>query len=731
MKISFRFPCLLLLSFHCHTAFAQVSTRDTVKQLQAVTVSGNTAIIQKSDDKTVYRLSNSITAQGTDVLDAIGKIPGVKVGTDAIGLAGKGAVKIMINNRLMNLSGEDLMRYLKSLSASQVSKIEVITNPSARYETDGNAGLINIVLQHDKKQGYSGSLQLSSKLSAPGVSEAYGKKTFGELAGSGTINYNTGKWSAYGSVNVTKDRHLEGFGIDLQYPQKTWMQTDTGLYTFNNLSVVAGVDYKLSSRATIGVSYLGGKNNYKGADHVRNPVYDLSGKQQQLMTTYADYYPVAATNSFNIHSDITLDSSGKKLLLDADYFNYYRTDRSDFESNSYGADGKLQPNGRTRIYDDNKQHINVYTLKADADIPAKFAKYQVGGKLSFISNYSNAFYYDKANDDRLTLNRNLSNEFDYSENTQALYGSASKHISNWNLQAGLRGELTQTKGYSHTLQQTHRQQYLKLYPSVLIAFTPSNDHHYTFSVNKRVNRPTFWNLNPYKSLTTASSYLEGNPYLQPEYNTNIEASHTYREKFTTSVFYNITNNGFSNITFGQADTSLVFTRPLNYLETQRIGVSENVALTIGSWWESNQLLTVYHTNAHATRDDIHDISGYGCYVSTNNNFYFSKDKTLAGSLNFWCQFPEVTQIGRTNTYYRLDAGIKAMLFRKKATVTLTANDLLRSSAVAVSSHINGIPQTFYGFQINRFYQLSISYRFGANGDRQQKRSGNTEERGRI
>ncbi|WP_349314241.1 outer membrane beta-barrel protein [Chitinophaga sp. MM2321] len=728
-------PILVSLLFVWQFTYAQERSADTsqpeLKQLQTIEISGSKPVIQKSDDKTTYNLTNSVSAAGTNILDAIGKIPGVRVNNGEISLVGKGAVKVMINNRLVQLSGNDLLRYLQSIAANQVLKVEVISNPSARYETEGNAGLVNIILKHDKQQGYSGSWQLASKLYAPGEPEVYGIQNFGELALNGNINYNKGRWSAYGSLNLTKDRHLEGFGIDMDYPDKTWKQTDTGLYKFNNLSLVAGVDYKLSNTATIGASYIGGKNNYDGSDHVLNPVYDKKGDMMEVMRTYADYYPIANSHAFNLHADILLDTTGKKLLLDADYFNYYRTDRSDFESNRYKADGSLFPDGRTRYYDDNVQHIDVYTLKADAVLPSPIAKFNVGAKLSFINTYSNAFYYDKADDNSLTLNKRLSNEFDYKENTQSVYGTAEKDFEKWKLMAGVRAEVTQTNGYSYTLQQKTPYNYLKIYPSLQIGFDPGEDHHFALMVNKRVNRPTFWNLNPFKSLTTAESYLEGNPYLQPAYTTNFELSHVFRGHFTTAVFANITSNGFTNVTLGHILSDTIITTPLNFLGTFRIGVSENIAWQPTDWWTSNQQVLIYHTSTRSSLANIREIAGYGAYLATNNDIYFNKKKTFAGTANFWYQFPEINQLGKSNAYYKLDLGVKASILQKKVEVALTANDLLRSSAVKVSSVVNDIPQTFYGFQINRFYQLSISYKFGNTAEKLRREAGNSEERKRL
>jgi hypothetical protein len=157
---------------------------------------------------------------------------------------------------------------------------------------------------------------------------------------------------------------------------------------------------------------------------------------------------------------------------------YYRNDISDFESNRYDGADKYIPGSTVHYFDRNKQNILVYTLKADADWPTLFAKFSFGTKLSFITNYGNAFYYDKTNSGGLIYNTNLSNEFDYKENTQAVYGSVSKDMNKWKTQAGLRMEYTQTKGYSYTVQQTTVNQYLRFFPSILISYVANHAHYY-------------------------------------------------------------------------------------------------------------------------------------------------------------------------------------------------------------------------------------------------------------
>lgn len=700
---------------------------DSAKTLKQVSVYGKST--QTTASKTVLRLSNSITASGTDAWQAMGQLPGITLNGTEIRAAGRGTVKVLLNNRLIPLQGEPLMRYLRSFAANEIDRIEWISQPSAAYDADGGGGLINIITRHSRLQGLSGNLQATGKWYLPGQSEVYGVHTFGEWGGTANLAYNKDKLSAWGSFNYVQDRHLEGFGTDLYYPKQSWLQTDTGLYIHRSFNILAGLDYQLSNKTTVGGSWSGGRNLYDGADHVNNPIYGRNGKPDSVLRTFATYYPVALPNAVNLHADIRLDTAGRQLHVNADYFDYYRTDRSDFESNSIDRLGK--PGDPTRYFDRNKQDIKIYTFKTDLELPTSFARYAFGVKLSFIDNYSNAFYYRKLADS-LQYDNNLSNEFGYRENTQAFYGSMSKESGPWKGQLGFRTEITQTRGHSFTTGETHNNDYVRLFPSLQISYHAAEYHDFTLSIGRRINRPSFWNLNPFKSLYTAYSYGEGNPALRPEYTTTATLSHNYRGLLTSSVFFNLSTDGFTNLTMAAADTNLVYTVPLNFLRTTRIGLTENLSWTPAVWWENDEQITVYYTDARSDLPVVQNITGAGAYLASNNTFYFNQSRSFAGALNFWCQFPEVDHASRSNTYYKLDLGFRYIAPGHKWDLALNLNDAFGSSASSLATTVNNIPQRFTNFQFGRYVQLSWNYPFGRVSGRSGSRgTGNEEERGRV
>lgn len=702
-------------------AIAFTLLRDTVimltgtakqQQLQGVVVSAARPVLEQQAYRIVFNPDKSITAAGSNGLELLAKIPGVRVTGDKVSIAGKGMVRVMVNGRLTRLSEMELENYLRSFSAADIRKIEVITSPPAQYDAEGNAGLINIVTKRDRNPGFSA-----------GIQGGYKRNNFDNTNLGGNIAWNTGRWSLAGSVNAAKGRLYEGFESDVYFPKASWQLSDTGDYRFRSLNTSFNADYAISSKSVIGFSHTYQFGNYKGNDHVQNPYYSQGPVPDSVLRSFAVYDPVALTHTLNLHYITTFDSAGTKLSIDADYLTYNRRDTSRFQSGSHQT--------QAFYFNTAKQEIRIYTLKADLEIPSRFAQWAVGGKMNFIDNYSNAFYYKLPERIRDT-DGSRSSEFSYKENTQALYVSASKKISKWQLQAGVRGEYTTISGHSLISGQENKQHYFKLFPSVLMEYAAAAQHQFALTYNKRINRPTFWALNPYKSMTTDYSYFEGNPFLQPEYISNIELSHHFRKRLRSSVYLSVINNGFDNLTFADPSKIIIYRTPVNFLTTVRYGISESLTIQPFSWLESTSMVNIYQTDARAALQGIANNRLFSAYLSTAGNISLNSTKTWSAGFTAWYQFADMDHIGKTDPFYRVDVGVKCLLMDQRLAISLAGNDLFNSSMPTVYTTVNRIPQRYVNFQFQRNVTLSFTYKFG-NGKMKTgtHEGGNSEEKGRV
>src|SRR5699024_7445110 len=227
--------------------------------------------------------------------------------------------------------------------------------------------------------------------------------------------------------------------------------------------------------------------------------------------------------------------------------------------------------------------------------------------------------------------------------------------------------------------------------------------------NTRIHRPAFWNLNPYKTFMTPYTYVEGNPYLEPGYITNLELSHCYKNKFVSSLYMKVFNTGFEQVIETQATGKYThITGMQNFIKSIRFGIGESITLSPFHWIESHNSLRGYYTKVQSNIDYIRGITGWGAYIETSNTFYFNSDKTFSGQFGFWYQFPGIDHFGRSNGYYSIDLGIQLLTLQKRMTLSLNFSDLFQSSASQVTTVVNQITNTYTDFQLNSQLRLSAS-----------------------
>ncbi len=667
-------------------------------------------------DKITYSLKKNIAATGSNVWNLLGQIPNVQLNGNQIGMVGKGSVKVSIDGKMVQLSDKDLANYLQTVSSNSIEKLEIVQNPSADMDALGNNGIINIITKRQKNDGYQLNIQSAYK-----QFQRYPGIDFSE-----NLTYKYKDWDFFINTNVSRTRSRFGFGYDVDLPKVDWILTDTGNYQIGNVSTNFGADYRIGKKSTIGTSIVLGRYFEKGADYVRNPYFQQMGSMDSLLKTYATYYPIAYTQSYNLHYEWKPDSTGKKLFLDGTYFNYHRTDKSDYEGYMLWNDN--DPIKKDIHLQANKamQNIHIYTFRADYSLPTSFATWKFGTKLNFINTYVNALYYDKIGSN-LVFNRDVSSEYKYGENTEAFYAEGNKKWDRLSLGIGLRGELTQTKGESLLTGDKMHNNYLQIYPVVNLDYTIDNDHTYSFTFGRRINRPTFWNLNPYKSMLTAYSYYEGNPYLQPEYNTNITFQYNYKSRWISAVYFSLLDNGFGDITIADTMQNLILRTPKNFVKSNKYGFSETFTYSDIPWLNTNNSIAIYYTDSKSKLDYVEGRKGWGAYFSTNNTINFNKSKSLSGLVNFWYQMPETNLINRSNHYYSLDIGMNWSVIANKFSLTANLHDLFNSSAPAYTSTVRGITETYWTLQLNRFFTITATFNLGNNKVTQKEKSEDAEE----
>ena len=699
----------------------KVLQRDTVvlirltaqgKQLNQVSIYSKAPLIERKTDRIWFNVENSLSALGGDGIDALGKAPGVRVNDNGINIVGKSGIKVMVNDKLIQLSGADLISYVKSIPASNIKRIEIITNPSARYEAEGNSGLINIVLKKNSAAGFNGIINtgviLASKYST-GLT--------------GIFNYNIDKLHI--SSNIT-GMHSEINGNALKNffgAVSTWQRESNTLTNGKGIRGDLRIDYDISTTTTAGLKYMQGARSYSSSLEERGLFTTSSANRldSTLLNTGNDKQKYDLGN-FELYLDQKIDSIGKKIEFASNYFKYGTNNNNFFQSSTYSGEHTLL-NSFQPISSREDEHLEIFTNKLDLTLPYKFANLEFGGKISSIKN-----------NDKLQYQAQLApgifndNIFDYSENTQALYGSADKAFKQWAIRLGLRMESTQTTGKSSVRANVYDNSYTQLFPTFYLKYNLNRDNILSFTYGRRINRPDYSFLNPARVYNAINVYSEGNPFLKPSFSNNFELNYNHNDWLNTSVYTNIGSNGFSTLNFFDTTKNIQSLVPGNYENSNSTGLSETVSFSNISWWESNNQFNFYversKSNGSISEGTIRQWSGY---ISTDNSFTLNPEKTLIANATLWYQFPEVYNRLISDAYYAVDLSLKAMFMDKRLTFAVNISDVFKTSQVKYSGVVNQVNQFNTRYFDNRKGRIAIIYRFGnSKANKGAKASDDTE-----
>ena len=689
--------------------------------LNEVAITYKKPLIERKSDRTIFNVENSIASIGGDALDALSKTPGVRVNNESIYIVGKSSVRVMINDRLLEISGTDLVNYLKAISADDVSAIEVITNPPAKYEAEGNSGIINLRLKKNSKEGWT-----------IGLRSSYIQATYPNGSAGATVDYKKNKLTLHGNLNGNQGATAPFSELDVFYPQQSWYQTDQRKDYAKNISGQAGADYQLSANSVVGISYSGSSGLPNMKEDINTPIYSTNHILDSSLRTAAFTNRTTSYQSMDAYYQCKLDTIGKKVIVDANYSIF--SDSRDKVYTSQTLDDLGQPLATSwkQYKNEGSQQGDIFTVKADVDMP--FGKYtwSFGGKATVINNTSGYSFYNSVNGIYVP-DTTQSNTFFYTENVQALYASVDRTIKKWELQGGVRGELTETKAYSPTLDFTSTSQYFKVFPTVNINFKANDNNTFSLNYGKRIDRPSYWDLNPFKWYFNQYATAEGTPYLQPSSNNNLELDYTCKDFFTAAVYYSLGTNLQDRILVvdNSSDTQRNIIR--NFLTTNSYGANFTYIFNKLKWLESNDQFQVFYMRSVSDLPEtIHMLHGMSEYLSSANSFVLNKQKTLLAELNFWYQFAGIDGVDKSSSFYNLDVGVKVRTLHKKMEISANVSDIFRSSTGTYYTSVNDISEVAHNYFDDRRLRLTVKYKFGNDQLKTNTHlAGNQEEAGRI
>ena len=694
--------------------------------LKEATVSGIKPLIEVRPDKTVFNVENSINSTGSTAYELLQKAPGVVVdNNDNVMLKGRGGVLVQIDGKDTHLSQQELADYLRAIQSVDVESIELISNPSSKYEAEGTAGIINVKLKKNKNFGTNGSVTLG-----------YAIGDFSKYNTSISLNNRSKNLNIFGSYSNNWGKRKNEFYLYREQNPYIFDASSIFIRSGLNQNYKAGLDYTLNSKNSLGITSNGNYNNIDGTNTSRNTIKNFYSEVPDSILQ-SDQTIEGHTANFNINlNHHYVDTLGHDLTTDFD-FGYYDGERNNYQPNIYTL-----PDYETILNSSYNRYItlttiNIFTFKSDYSQKLLKGKIGAGYKLSFVNTDNTFNYFDIFGNDEY-LDNTKSNNFEYSENVYALYLNYERSINKFDFQVGVRLENTKSEGDLKSVADSStdknvKRSYVDFFPSGGITYNLNQDNAFGLNYSRRIDRPNYQELNPFEFKLDELSYRKGNPFLNPQYSQKIDVSHTYKYTTTTSVGYSHTTDFFAQIT----DT---ISGGKSYITSRNLATEDIFSIDISTSLQPFKWYSIYFNfgiyNQTYKADFGSDktintsITNYNIYAQNTFKLPFDFTFEISGwynSAGVWGGAFVTKQQGT------LDLGLQKKLFHEQATLKISYSDILNTAPWDSYNVYGGIVIRANGNWESQQFKATFTWRFGnkqMKGIRQHT-SGSESEMKRI
>ncbi|MEO8404696.1 MAG: TonB-dependent receptor [Chitinophagaceae bacterium] len=701
--------------------------------LQGVTVSSKKPMVEVKADKMILNVEGTINATGNDALELLRKSPGVMLDKDDnISLSGKNGVQIYIDGKPSPLSGADLTAFLKTLQSSQIEAIEIITNPSAKYDAAGNAGIINIRLKKNKAFGTNGSILAGYNI---GARPKYN--------GGISLNHRNGKVNVFGNYNYNWNLNQNLFNLyreqlDTIFDQRSKMINKNISHGFK-----AGVDYSLNSKHTLGVVVSGNLSdgNMK-SNSGTNIVYKPTGVKDRSLAANNSSTSSRDNVNFNLNYRFA-DTSGHELNLDADY-GLYRIKSDQLQPNLY-----FDPSGGSlggRIYNMiAPTDIDIYAFKADYEQNFAKGRLGLGTKLSYVKSKNDFSRYNVYTPSFKEYDSSRSNIFNYKENINAAYVNYNRPFKGFMIQFGVRMENTISEGHASgykdpgsgfvTYDSTFKRNYVDFFPSAALTFNKNPMSQFSLTYSRRIDRPAYQDLNPFEFKLDDYTYQKGNTQLRPQYTNTFGITHTYKYRLNTTLNYSHVTDVFTQLV-DTAEKSKAFISKQN-LATQDIA-SLNISYpfqykSYSAFGNFNGYYSHYAADfGGGTRKINLDVVAFNIYMQ--HSIKFGKTKAWTGEVSGWYNSPSIWGgTFKSKALWSVDGGVQKTIFKGKGNLKASVSDIFRTIKWKGTSNFAGQYLVASGNFESRQFKVNMTWRFGNMKVKaaRQRKTGAEDESGRV
>ena len=718
------------------------------RQLGEVEVKAKKQLIERQFDKIVLNVSNSPFAMGSNGKDLLKKAPGVNVDKDGNVTVNGKSVTVYIDGRPSYLTGDQLKAMLEGTDGSTIDKIEIISNPSSKYDAAGQGGIINIKTKRNMMKGLNGTLSASyGGMYYKEVEKWHNSEMF-----SLNLNYRTEKTYTFGALTQVYSNSSQGTEVGSSYCDNirgdTIRRYDKSEYVndFQYYRLKIGNDWFIDKKNTVGFIFQAPimimRQNIPEGQGLGYAMLNRDTIEQSLSTISSPVFSQQYTANIN-YTHVFNDSLERELTANIDY-NRYGQKRKNEQSNTYKY--PLYPDSvfRDQLNINMNQTVDIYSAKLD--FQTRFGNtgmIETGAKY-VCSNTTNHMTTDSLVNgaQRPTVN----SDFDYAEHVAALYISLAKQFGeHFNAKLGLRGEYTHSRGNWKSADSVSTRDYFNLFPTAFLGYSPTDKWAMNVSYTRRIWRPSYYQLNPFRRYSDAHNYSEGNPELKPEFNNDVALNFSYSQYVSLAFDFShaqdvssqrveILPNGDGRSRWENFGTTTTHGGYLSLTElpiVPKFVTGDDGSRTMQGAWLALTLNGGYYYIINRSYDDTYVNRSHWGYASGSLTAYMPKDWTLSVDASYQAPYTDV--YSRSNGYYYMGCGLRKYWREKGLIFNLQVQDLLRSfkfksTSLGMSEGTESYSKYDYRAQEVNF---SITWMFGQQQYVKHRNVGNLDESSRL
>lgn len=713
-----------IITGNSDTTLATILLQPSVGNMKEVTVTGAKKLFEMKADKMIMNVENSVLATGNSVFEVVRKAPAVTVDKDD-NLKLKGAVaQIFIDGKPAYLSGTQLTEYLKNLPADAVATIEIISNPSSRYDAAGLSGIINIRLKKNKMYGLNGMAN---------ADVGYGK--YPKANAGVNLNYREGKVNIFGNGYTGYSESFNKLtynSVIRQNNSATYQDRDNYWNPVSNWSIFkAGMDYNAGKKTVIGI-LVNGDFEKTDARTDNSTVFSNADRQpyQSIKSVRKDKIALRNT-SYNLNLKTTLDTLGSEFSADIDYAHYNRASEDVNENAFYAANGNELRNPYV-FRNIQPATVDIYAVKMDyTGYISQKVKLEAGAKASRVKTDNNLIA-DTLADAHWNKDFTRSNHFIYQENILAVYATISAEVGKTSFQAGLRGEQTISEATMVTLDRIDKRSYFNLFPTLFITRKLDDKHDLSFSYSRRIQRPGYQSLNPFVMYIDPYTSFQGNPYLKPSFSNSLELKHSYKQFLFTALSYRDATDVMTNVIRQDAATGKVVNAGENAGREANLRLDITASIPVKKWWAMEYNVGIAWYNG------VSDLPGFSYNTTAfaadfSSSHTFSLPKSFKIQTDLYYSAPTTQGLAKMRSAYGWSLGIQKQLWNNRATLKLNGSNILGTNAYRAHYLGEGLDIRWKNQWEGRRVTLGFVFKFGSQQVKaaRNRNTGTQEERNRV